>query len=685
MGISNLLPSLKSITTDVNVSKYANKKVAIDTYCWLHKAVYSCSTELCQNIPTEKYINYCLDRVKMMKQLNITPVLVFDGAPLPIKGGTNEERRINRAANKEKGLDYLRNGNTHLANKHFQRSVSITPEMSARLIRALEKQRVEYIVAPYEADAELAYLSRSGYVHSVISEDSDLLAYGCERVLFKMDRAGNGQEIELARLGETTQPSFKHFSHDMFRRTCILAGCDYLPSIKGLGIAKAHTIVKKYQTSEKILEYLKYTRDHVVPNDYVEGFRKAEQTFLYQRVFDPIAQEMVHLHPLPAHLSPLALDFLGPYIPPDVVLLIAMGRVHPATKVPFEMDEENQVVEEEEEEDGDQDFEKRPGSGSQFKLNVNRASSTGGSLRTSRGAPLPVQKNLSSYFTPQSHATRRQFVSPSMPLPSSSSFSSPSPSPSLTSGGEGEGEGRFSSSPSGSESPPPSSLRKKAVDHSIRIMKTPSPTREKKRDKIELPERLQVTSKYFSDSFSSVEPSPAKRLCLFPSSSSSSSFTTNLITSRSTSSFSLSSSSSSMLSQEREKENSSPSILMSPFNLHGSSSNRKDQMKTNESEEEEQDGEEWGRFLNSRKSPSSPSSQTPPASASPTSPFMSSTSSTDQSNSSSGLGGAGKIFSSPFVNNSTRLSVSTATAPLAPGSSAAEKLKRFLYSPRPKK
>jgi hypothetical protein len=34
----------------------------------------------------------------------------------------------------------------------------------------------------------------------VITEDSDLLAYGVERVLFKMDPSGNGIEINLKNL-----------------------------------------------------------------------------------------------------------------------------------------------------------------------------------------------------------------------------------------------------------------------------------------------------------------------------------------------------------------------------------------------------------------------------------------------------------------------------------------------------
>ena len=50
----------------------------------------------------------------------------------------------------------------------------------------LRKENVEFVVAPYEADAQLAYLSTlnadKGGVDAVITEDSDLMAYGCQAV-----------------------------------------------------------------------------------------------------------------------------------------------------------------------------------------------------------------------------------------------------------------------------------------------------------------------------------------------------------------------------------------------------------------------------------------------------------------------------------------------------------------------
>ena len=46
MGINALLPSLKSIVRTLHVGDaYAGKRVAVDSYCWLHRGAYSCSVE----------------------------------------------------------------------------------------------------------------------------------------------------------------------------------------------------------------------------------------------------------------------------------------------------------------------------------------------------------------------------------------------------------------------------------------------------------------------------------------------------------------------------------------------------------------------------------------------------------------------------------------------------------------
>ena len=54
------------------------------------------------------------------------------------------------------------------------------------ILQALRAEDVEYIVAPYEADAQLCMLEREGMVDGIITEDSDLLVFGCKQVSFPL-------------------------------------------------------------------------------------------------------------------------------------------------------------------------------------------------------------------------------------------------------------------------------------------------------------------------------------------------------------------------------------------------------------------------------------------------------------------------------------------------------------------
>jgi len=54
----------------------------------------------------------------------------------------------------------------------------------------LKELEIEFIVAPYEADAQMAYMVKEGIAEFAISEDSDLIAYGCPRILMKLDWNG---------------------------------------------------------------------------------------------------------------------------------------------------------------------------------------------------------------------------------------------------------------------------------------------------------------------------------------------------------------------------------------------------------------------------------------------------------------------------------------------------------------
>lgn len=160
-------------------------------------------------------------------------------------------------------------------------------------------------MAPYEADAQLAYLERIGAVDGIITEDSDLLVFGCKNVLFKLDHAASTVTCiarkDFAAIASTAAGglSLVGWSDAQFRTMAILSGCDYLPSIPGIGLKTAWTLLRKHKTVENTLSALRLEGKKKIPQGYLDAFRLAEKVFLHQRVYDPAQGCLVHLTPLP--------------------------------------------------------------------------------------------------------------------------------------------------------------------------------------------------------------------------------------------------------------------------------------------------------------------------------------------------------------------------------------------------
>ena len=120
-------------------------------------------------------------------------------------------------------------------------------------------------------------------------QDSDLTLFGCPRILFKLDSMGNAVLYERERLPDCLPRS--NFDFVKFRHVCITSGCDYLPSLHGIGLGKAVKFWSRVTDPElsrvlrKIPSYLNMPQLKV-DRAYVEGFIQAEKTFLYQLVFD---------------------------------------------------------------------------------------------------------------------------------------------------------------------------------------------------------------------------------------------------------------------------------------------------------------------------------------------------------------------------------------------------------------
>nr|GMD11583.1 exonuclease 1 [Ipomoea batatas] len=311
--------------------------VAVDTYSWLHKGALSCSKELCKGLPTSKHISYCMHRVNLLRHYCVKPILVFDGGFLPMKGEQENKRARIRKESLSRAIEHESNGNQSAAYECYQKAVDISPSVAYDLIQVLKQENVQYVVAPYEADAEMTFLAVSKQVDAIITEDSDLIAFGCPRIIYKMDKYGQGVEFQFSMLQQNKDLNFTGFTKQMVLEMCILSGCDYLQSLPGMGLKKAHALMKKFRSYDKVIKHLKYNTV-AVPPLYEESFKKAIMTFLHQLVYDPVTEDLVHLSELPAGADE-DIEFLGPYpcnIMRQVAKGIARGDLDPLTKMPFQ-------------------------------------------------------------------------------------------------------------------------------------------------------------------------------------------------------------------------------------------------------------------------------------------------------------------------------------------------------------
>ncbi|XP_069150570.1 exonuclease 1 isoform X2 [Solanum lycopersicum] len=389
MGIQGLLPLLKSIMLPINIKDLNGCSVAVDTYSWLHKGALSCSKELCKGIPTTKHIDYCMHRVNLLRHHGVKPILVFDGGPLPMKIEQENKRGRSRKENLSRAIEHENNGNMTAAYECYQKAVDISPSVAHDLIQVLKRENVCYVVAPYEADAQMTFLAISKQVDAVITEDSDLIAFGCPRIIYKMDKFGQGLEFRYSKLEQNKELSLTGFTKQMLLEMCILSGCDYLQSLPGMGLKKAHALIKKFKSYDKVIKHLRYNTAAVSPM-YEESFRKAIMTFQHQRVYDLMTEDLVHLSEL-SDLGSQDLDFLGPLIPTEVAQGIAKGDIDPFTMMPFQKECNAAEL-----------VDSRTYELNDFKVEGER-----------RKLDLPAQKNLlTNYFCTASLEAKQKFRAP---------------------------------------------------------------------------------------------------------------------------------------------------------------------------------------------------------------------------------------------------------------------------------
>ena len=305
MGIHGLFQLLKSDAPDsykeTDKSAYKGKVIAIDASICLYQFLVQIRTKgngygqqllVDDNGEITSHIQGFFNRAANLLENGIKPIFVFDGKP-PIlkyaeltkrkelkkkaeKDAEDAEDAINEAIDEEdlnQAIDDL--------NKASKRNIHITKQQIEDVKILLRLMGIPVIDAPCEAEAQCAELVKSGKVYATGTEDMDALTFGTPIILRKLTMPESAKE-KVIEINVAKVLSGLDLTYNQFIDFCILCGCDYCESIKGIGPKSALKMLRKHGDIETILENLpdKYT----VPDSLKDNLEQVRNLFKYPDV-----------------------------------------------------------------------------------------------------------------------------------------------------------------------------------------------------------------------------------------------------------------------------------------------------------------------------------------------------------------------------------------------------------------
>jgi len=175
-------------------------------------------------------------------------LVVLDGATPPAKQPKCDTRR-----KRKEDATAIYNGDHNdpalriRASKMAGAPAHLLSKIKSIIIHELLCHAIPYMVAPYESDSQLMYLSKMGYIDLVLSTDSDMIAMCVPALLCQLDlETGQGQLIRRRDLSSLCDDNFhlQSFTDTMMALLCVAAGCDYCENLPSVGIIRACQIVR---------------------------------------------------------------------------------------------------------------------------------------------------------------------------------------------------------------------------------------------------------------------------------------------------------------------------------------------------------------------------------------------------------------------------------------------------------
>jgi len=298
MGIKGIKALIKKhapdAITDINLRELSGKRVCIDSSILLYKYRFT--------YPDENFhIIGFLNKVIELLNYNINVIFVFDGKPPEAKRETLNKRRETNTKLKENLVqlkDQLKTMNVvddafidsdnESETEEVKKYRSITKKIvsleknvktvnrqhSLEVMELLKSIGIPFFAAESEAEKACVFLQIHKYVDYIITEDTDSLTFGGEKIIFSKKN-----EYFLCDLQKVLKGL--ELTHSEFVDLCILCGCDYTGTIPKVGPVTALQVIKKHRSIENYISL-----QNNIPESF--NYKLAQELFKVDEPFEQI-------------------------------------------------------------------------------------------------------------------------------------------------------------------------------------------------------------------------------------------------------------------------------------------------------------------------------------------------------------------------------------------------------------
>ncbi|XP_068116531.1 flap endonuclease 1 [Hyperolius riggenbachi] len=290
MGIHGLTKLIADVARGAikenDIKSYFGRKVAVDASMCIYQFLIAVRQDgnLLQNEEgeTTSHLMGMFYRTIRMVENGIKPVYVFDGKPPQLKSG-ELAKRSERRAEAEKQLEAAEEaGEVENIEKFNKRLVKVTKQHNEECKKLLTLMGIPYVDAPCEAEATCAALVKAGKVYAAATEDMDALTFGTPLLLRHLT-ASEAKKLPIQEFHLSRALQEIGITQEQFIDLCILLGCDYCETIRGIGPKRAIELIKQHKSIDEVLDNIDLKK-YPVPENWL--FKEARQLFLEPEIVD---------------------------------------------------------------------------------------------------------------------------------------------------------------------------------------------------------------------------------------------------------------------------------------------------------------------------------------------------------------------------------------------------------------